>query len=132
MKPELRFPQRIGDLQLRILRVLWSRGEASVADVHGELQSEKSLAYTTVATMLRKMELRGWVSHREVGRAFLYKAKLAADSVNRGVGGYLVEHLFKGSVAEAVSHLLSTREVTSAELDRIESLVEEARRRKVS
>jgi predicted transcriptional regulator len=131
MKSESRFPQRIGDLQLRILRVLWSRGEASVADVHADLSPEKPLAYTTVATMLRKMETRGWVSHREVGRAFLYKAKLAADSVNRGFGGYLVERLFKGSVAEAVSHLLSTREVTSDELDRIEALVDEARRRKL-
>ena len=61
-------PKRLGDLQLRILKLLWERGEASVSDVHEALDAKKPLAYTTVATMLRKMEDRGLVSHRAEGR----------------------------------------------------------------
>src|ERR1041385_2908958 len=49
---------RLGDLQLQIMKVLWEKGEGTVADVHGAVGSERNLAYTTVATMLRKMEAR--------------------------------------------------------------------------
>lgn len=120
---------RLGDLQLRILQVLWDRGEASVADVYAVLKPERDLAYTTVATMLRKMEARALVEHREEGRAFLYRAKVAAEDVNRSVGSHLVERLFEGSLADAVSHLLTSREVSRAELDQLEKLIKDAKRR---
>ena len=58
---------RLGDLQLRIMRILWRAGPVSVARVHEELGG--SLAYTTVATMLRKMEDRGLVGHRPLAAA---------------------------------------------------------------
>jgi len=54
-----------------------------VAEVHAELKPERDLAYTTVATMLRKMETRGLVTHREEGRSFLYRALVAAEEVSR-------------------------------------------------
>ena len=120
---------RLGDLQLRILQSLWTRPDASVADVHAELKPERDLAYTTIATMLRKMEARGLVTHREEGRSFLYRAKVAADDVSRSVGNHLVERLFEGSLAGAVHHLLNTREVSRAELDELEKLIKEAKRR---
>ena len=120
---------RLGDLQLRILQSLWTRPDASVADVHAELKPERDLAYTTIATMLRKMEARGLVTHREEGRSFLYRANVAADEVSRSVGNHLVERLFEGSLAGAVHHLLNTREVSRAELDELEKLIKEAKRR---
>jgi predicted transcriptional regulator len=120
---------RIGDLQLRILQTLWERREACVAEVHAALQAERGLAYTTIATMLRKMEARGLVAHREEGRAFLYRATVAADEVNRSMGSHFVERLFEGSLADAVSHLLRTREARIDELDQIEKMIQEAKRR---
>ncbi len=120
---------RLGDLQLRILEILWARGEASVADVHTVLKPERDLAYTTVATMLRKMESRELVSHREEGRAFLYQAKVQAEEVNRSAGDHFVGRLFEGSLADAVSHLLTTREVSRTELDQLEEMIREAKRR---
>jgi predicted transcriptional regulator len=120
---------RLGDLQLRILQSLWARPDASVADVHAELKPERDLAHTTIATMLRKMEARGLVTHREEGRSFLYRAKVAADEVSRSVGNHLVERLFEGSLAGAVHHLLNTREVSRAELEELEKLIQEAKRR---
>ena len=126
MKPN---HHRLGDLQLRILQVLWERREASVADVHADLKPERDLAYTTIATMLRKMEARELVAHREEGRTFLYRAMVAAEEVNRSVGTHLVERLFEGSVADAVSHLLTSRAVSRAELDQLEKLIKDAKRR---
>ena len=62
---------RLGDLQLRIMRVLWSQPDATVADVLTALGPKADLAYTTIATMLRKMEERGLVTHLTDGRTFL-------------------------------------------------------------
>jgi len=120
---------RLGDLQLRILEILWDRTEASVADVHAVLKPERELAYTTVATMLRKMEARELVGHREEGRTFLYRALVHADAVTRSAGEHFVGRLFEGSLADAVSHLLTTREVSRTELDQIEKMIREAKRR---
>ncbi|HAB18609.1 MAG TPA: BlaI/MecI/CopY family transcriptional regulator [Verrucomicrobiota bacterium] len=122
-------PLRLGELQLRILEVLWEKSETSVAQVHESLKPERDLAYTTVATMLRKMEARGLVRHREEGRAFLYRAAVQADAVTRSAGDHLVERLFEGSLASAVSHLLTTREVSRDELDQLEKLIKQAKRR---
>ncbi len=119
---------RLGDLQLRILQVLWERGEAAVAEVHERLRPERELAYTTVATMLRKMEARALVDHREEGRTFLYRARIAAEQVGRSMTDHVVERLFEGSLAGAVSHLLRTRDVRPEDLDEIERLVRAARR----
>jgi len=122
-------PIRVGDLQLRILQVLWSQPEASVAEVNAALRPDRDLAYTTVATMLRKMEARGLVTHREDGRSFLYKAAVDAQQVGQGMTDHVVERLFEGSLAGAVSHLLRTREVSREELDELERLIREAKRR---
>src|SRR6058998_1667911 len=91
---------RLGDLQLKIMKRLWDRGEATVADVHQVLGRERDLAYTTVATMLRKMEARGLVKHRTEGRSFIYRPAVAADAVTRGMADHLLEGLFEGSLAD--------------------------------
>jgi BlaI family penicillinase repressor len=115
---------RLGDLQLRIMRVLWSRGRASVAEVRDRLQGD-SLAYTTVATMLRKMERRGLVQHRQHHRRFIYQPAVTAEDVTRSMADDMVDRLFEGSLADAVSHLLETREVSPQELARLEQLIQE-------
>lgn len=119
---------RLGDLQLRVLKVLWRRGPASVAEVHQSL-GPPCLAYTTVATMLRKMEARGLVRHKEQGRRFIYEAAVTAEEVSRRTTADLVDRLFGGSLAEAVCHLLETRDVTPEELERLERLIQERKRR---
>lgn len=120
---------RPGDLQLRILQMLWELTEASVGTLHERLKPERDLAYTTVATMLRKMEARGLVSHREEGRTFLYRAAVAAEQVGRSMTDHLVERLFEGSLAGTVNHLLQTREVSRAELEELEKLIRAAKRK---
>ena len=123
-------PRRLGDLQLRLLQILWARGEASVAEVHEVLKPDRDLAYTTVATMLRKMDVRGLVTHRVEGRTFIYAAAVAEDQVGRGMAVHVLDRLFEGSLTDMVSHLLTAREVSPEELKRLEKLI--AARRKSS
>jgi BlaI family transcriptional regulator, penicillinase repressor len=119
---------RLGDLQLRIMQVLWDRGQATVADIHQALAADHDLAYTTMATMLRKMEARGLVRHRLAGRSFVYAPAVAADAVTRGMSDHLLERVFEGSLADMVAHLLTSREVSRAELSKIERLIAERKK----
>jgi BlaI family penicillinase repressor len=130
-------PGRLGDLQLRIMKVLWREGSASVADVHAALAAASAppsapynatLAYTTVATMLRKMDAKGLVGHRDEGRRFIYFAAVSAEEVSRSTTEDVVDKLFEGSLAETVSHLLQTRDVSLEELDRLEHLIQDRKR----
>lgn len=121
--------ERLGNLQLRILRVLWEMQRGSVAEVHQALAPQADLAYTTIATMLRKMEARGLVDHEEQGRRFIYRPLVSEDEVSRGMTDDLVERLFSGNLPELVSQLLDSREVSADELDQLEELIAAKRRK---
>lgn len=121
---------RLGDLQLKIMQVLWQRGECAVGDVFAEISKRRDLAYTTIATMLRKMEARKLVKHRVEGRAFIYRAAIDADAVTSGMSGHLLDRLFQGSLSELVCHLLETRDVSRDELAKIEKLIAERKKSK--
>jgi BlaI family transcriptional regulator, penicillinase repressor len=115
---------RLGALQLRILRVLWDLDVATVSDVRQRL-GQPPLAYTTVATMLRKMEDRGLVDHCEEERKFHYRAAVSRREVSRSMAGEFIDRLFGGSLTEAVSHLLESREISGEEWDHLEQLIQQ-------
>jgi predicted transcriptional regulator len=119
---------RLGDLQLKIMKVLWERRAAGVAEVHQALGGDAGLAYTTVATMLRKMEARGLVQHEVEGRRFIYRAAVRPEAVTRSMAGDVLERLFEGRLADLLSHLLATREVSRAELLELERLIAERKK----
>ena len=121
---------RLGDLQLKIMQVLWQRGEGTVSDVFSSAGKERELAYTTISTMLRKMEARGLVAHRTEGRTFIYRAALDEHAVTSNMSEHLIDRFFEGSLSDLVSHLLDTREVSRAELAKIEKLIAERRKSK--
>ena len=121
---------RLGDLQLKIMKILWERGEATVGQVFELVGKESDLAYTTISTMLRKMEARGLITHRSEGRTFIYRAKVAAETVSRSMADHLVDRMFEGSLTEAVNHLLTTREVSRDELAKLERLIAETKKRR--
>jgi BlaI family penicillinase repressor len=120
---------RLGDLQLRIMKVLWGRTEpATVAEVLEALSKEGRFAYTTIATMLRKMEARGLVRHRLHDRKFLYRPAVRAQEVTRKISAHFIERLFEGSLSDMLAHLLTTQEIGQEELAKLEELI--AKRRK--
>lgn len=114
---------RLGDLQLAILRVLWRRGTAAVAEVHKDLEEERGLAPTTIATMLVKLEKKGVVAHSREGRRFLYRAIVSEGEVRSTMVGDLTQRLFAGDPAALVSHLLAEHEIDPADLDRLKEMI---------
>jgi BlaI family penicillinase repressor len=124
----MKAPRNLGDLQLAILRALWQREHAPVAEVHAALRN-RGLALTTIATMLRKMEEKGLVSHREQGRQFLYRAEVDPEAVQRNLVGELVARLFDGDPLALVNHLVRAGEIQLDELDDLRAAVADAERK---
>jgi BlaI family penicillinase repressor len=114
----------LSDLQMAVMRVLWGRGEATVSEVHTSLQPERSLAPTTVATILSRLEKRGVVEHRMDGRQFVYRARVTEEEVRRSMVSELTDLLFKGDPAELVSHLLAEEDIGPDELAKLKHLIE--------
>lgn len=114
----------LGDLQLAIMRVLWARGEATVADVHETLEPERGLALTTIATMLAKMEKKGVVDHRADGRKFIYRPLVSEELVQRSMVADLTSQLFRGNIPALVNHLLSEHDIRPQELAQLRELID--------
>jgi BlaI family transcriptional regulator, penicillinase repressor len=113
----------LGDLQLAIMRVLWARDEATVADVHEALEPERGLALTTIATMLVKMEKKGVVEHRSEGRRFIYRPLVSEGQVRQSMVADLTAQLFRGDVTALVNHLLSEHGIDAGELAQLRELI---------
>ena len=124
--------QSLGDLQHAIMTVLWERGEATTAAVHETLRSERGLALTTIATMLKKMEDKGVVAHRTDGRQFVYRPIVTEDEVRLSMVGELVERLFDGDAKALVAHLVSEHEIEATELAALRRRVSSGRKRERS
>ena len=114
---------RLASLQLAIMQVLWSRDEASVAEVREALSGDRDLAHTTVATMLVKMERKGVVEHRAEGRAYIYRPTIQPEQVKTSMVSDLVDRLFEGNLTAMVTHLLDEGDVSREELSRLKDLI---------
>jgi BlaI family transcriptional regulator, penicillinase repressor len=121
---------QLTDLQIAIMRVLWERGQATVAEICDALRPERPLALTTVATLLSRLEKRGVVVHETRARQFVYRASVTEAEVRRSMVSGLAERLFDGDVAELMSHLLTGREISPGDLDRIKAMLDEHAGRK--
>lgn len=115
--------------ELEILKALWDHGPSGVREVYqilAEAQDE-DLAYNTVQTLLRIMEDKGLVKHHVAGRAFIYTPLFSRE---QSVSSY-VDRVFNGAASEMVATLLNNERLPAKELERIQELINEAKRRRV-
>lgn len=116
---------RLAGRQLAIMKVLWENGEASVAQIQQLLQVAPPLAYSTVSTVLSRMEQKGLVTHRVQDRTYYYAAAFSQDEAGQTMVGDIIRRICDGSPSQLVNHLLETDQVDSRELKRIKKLIEE-------
>ena len=119
----------LSELQLAVMRVLWQKKKAAVAEVHEALEAERGLALTTVATVLTRLEKAGLVVHRAAGRHYLYRPLVSEESVRRSMVSVLADRLFEGDVAALVSHLVSARDIEPGDLAEVKRLIEQKERK---
>ena len=117
-------------LQLDVMRVLWSRPEATAAEVTESLAGARRLAPTTVATLLGRLEKRGLVAHTRRGRQFVYRAAVAETVARAVMVDELAQRLFAGDAARLVHHLLARHELEPGDLARVRELIEARERRR--
>jgi BlaI family transcriptional regulator, penicillinase repressor len=117
---------QLTELQLSLLRVLWTRGEATVQDMVEALRPERDLAPTTVATLLSRLEKRRVVSHTTRMRQYVYRARVSEGAVRASMVNGLTDTLFGGDVAALMSHLLDARAVSPGDLERVRELIARA------
>ena len=114
---------QLTSLQLAVLRVLWDGGDMGVGEVLAGLQLERPLAFTTVSTLLTRLEKRGILGRRKQGRQYLYFAKVGRELARREKVDELAKDLFDGEVSHLVQHLLSREEVGDGDLERIKQMI---------
>lgn len=104
------------EAEQRVMRVLWSKGEASVRDVADALSDSYPLAYTTVLTMLRILTDKDYVEARQDGRAFIYKATVSRAEARTRALRKLASTFFEGSPTALAQHLIRNEDLSADEL----------------
>jgi BlaI family penicillinase repressor len=107
----------LGDREIDVMGVLWELGSGTVAEVREQLPAE--LAYTTVLTILRNLEEKGFVTHDIEGRAHRYSPRIARQAARRSAVGRVVDKLFHGSAEQLLVHLVRERKLSIDDLRRI-------------
>jgi predicted transcriptional regulator len=123
--PRSRSPA-LTDAEARVMTVMWQRNTATVADVVAALKKKRPVSYSTVQTILRILETKGYVSHEKVARAFVYRPRVDERQARRRALRHLVGRLFNGSPSLLVLNVLEDNQIDGEELMRLKKLIEDA------
>ena len=115
------------DREAEFMEVLWDHGPSTVAEVQDKLRDDP--AYTTVLTILRNLEGKGYVGPTKDGRAHRYSALVERDSARRSAIRDLSAKFFKGSAEQLMTHLVSSHKLSDSQLERIQQLLDERRKK---
>jgi predicted transcriptional regulator len=116
------------DLENEIMQIIWSRGASSVETVHAALIPSRKLKESSVRTMLRRLEKKGYLSHELRDRAYVYSAgepphRLAARAVRQ-----IIDRFCRGSVEELVTGMVDAKVLNDEELDQLAQLARKRRK----
>jgi predicted transcriptional regulator len=111
------------EAELRLMRILWARGESTVAELVSAVTDQVALAYTSVLTTVRVLENKGYVSHRQEGRAFLYSPSIAASEASRSEVRHMLQRFFGNSREQLLLSLLDDNEIGPEELRRLKEAI---------
>jgi BlaI family penicillinase repressor len=114
------------DAEARVMSVLWQRHTASVAEVVGALKKKHAVSYSTVQTILRILEEKGYVTHEKVARAFIYRPRVDERQARRRALRHLMTRLFNGSPSLLVLNVLEDEQIEADELHRLKKFIEDA------
>jgi BlaI family transcriptional regulator, penicillinase repressor len=118
------------DQELEILKLIWQRGQATVREVYQDLLKQRKIAYTTVLTMMGVLERKGHLKKTAGDRAYVYSSAQPQSQVVEGMVKEFVKRVFNGSPKPLLLHLVGDRELSPSELDEIENLVRNRRKKR--
>jgi len=114
------------EAELRLMRILWRRGESAVTDLVAAMPDGETLAYNSVLTTIRILEQKGYVEHRQEGRAFIYRPCVAEQEASRSEVRHVLSRFFGNSREQLLLSLLGDEEVSAAEMQRLKDAIRDA------
>ncbi|MGE5221078.1 MAG: BlaI/MecI/CopY family transcriptional regulator [Omnitrophica WOR_2 bacterium] len=122
---------QLGELEADVMNVVWEKGKVTVQDVKDTLEPRRSLAYTTIMTVMSRLAEKGMLDRQKEGRAFYYTPAASQEKVAGSLLQSIVRRLYDGATGKAIAQLLETEEnVDDEELERLEELIRSRRARK--
>ncbi len=113
--------RQLTELELELMHEVWNRGTCTVREVHDAYP--KKLAYTTIATVMKVLEQKGFLSATKRDKAHTYEPTLTREAYSRGALKHVTERLYRGHAAPMVAQLLDESELTRAELMQLRELL---------
>jgi predicted transcriptional regulator len=114
------------EAELRLMKILWRRGESAVNDLVAAMPEEEPLAYNSVLTTIRILEQKGYVEHRQEGRAFVYWPVVLEHEAGRSEVKHVLSRFFGNSREQLLLSLLGEGEISREELERLKSAIRAA------
>jgi predicted transcriptional regulator len=115
----------LGAAELDVLKVLWDHGPGTVRDVMDHLHARgKKIAYTTVLTMLSRLEQKGAVAADKSEQAYVYRARVSRERVTATRLKALVQQLYDGAATPLVLHLMQSEKFTPEEIAQLQQLID--------
>jgi predicted transcriptional regulator len=111
------------EAELRLMKILWRRGESAVTDLVADLPQGEALAYNSVLTTIRILEQKGYVEHRQEGRAFIYRTCVAEHEASRSEVRHVLSRFFGNSREQLLLSLLGDGEISVEELERLRAVI---------
>lgn len=108
------------------MKLVWQRGAATVRDVYEVLLERRKIAYTTVMTMMKILENKGYLKKRRHYRAFIYRPAHPKSQVIGGMIREFIDRVFNGSAEPLLVHLVKSRHLSEKDLQKIARMVEES------
>src|SRR5499425_1069607 len=118
------------DQELEIMKIIWTRGTATVRDVYEELLTRRKIAYTTVMTMMGILEQKGHLKKSADERAYVYRPAQPQREVVGNMVQDFVKRVFNGSAKPLLVHLIEEQKISPDELEEVRQLLKEKRRQK--
>lgn len=111
------------ELENEVMNAVWSAGPSSVEAVHLAVSPKRKLKEATIRTLLRRLELKGYLRHKAEGRAYIYQAAEPARSLAARAVRQIIDGLCQGSVEELVSGMVDAKVLSNGELDKLAEFV---------
>ena len=128
MTPSPRRLDELGSLQQAVMAVLWSSGEGTVERVRASLGGSRNPAYTTILSVLQKLEKSGWVGHRSEGRAYVYSATRSREQARASALWKFVDGVFRGDPLRLFEHRIDGDRLDDAELGALRKMIDDKRK----
>lgn len=113
--------------ELEIMKLVWERHSATVRDIYEALLKRRKVAYTTVMTMMKILETKGYLKTRRQDRAFVYQPVHPKSQVIGGMIREFVDRVFNGAAEPLLVHLVKSRKLSEKDLQKIIRMVEESK-----